>query len=129
MKRSPLPDRTAPPKRKRSKPRRGPLRDEMYKAFVRGFHCAVCIIEAVGRMVLQRDHARFYKPSEAAHAGERGLGQKCSDRETIPPCAAHHRTGPDSHHVLGKKFWAHHGLDKDAIIAELNRLYDQERSK
>jgi predicted nucleic acid binding AN1-type Zn finger protein len=32
---------------------------------------------------------------EAHHAGERGLGQKCSDRETIPLCAAHHRQWHD----------------------------------
>ncbi len=67
------------------------------------------------------------RQSEAAHVGERGLGQKCSDRETIPLCAAHHRTGPESHHVLGKAFFTHHKLDKDAIVAELNRLYDLER--
>jgi len=68
-------------------------------------------------------------PTEAAHVGERGLGQKCSDRETIPLCAAHHRTGPESHHVLGKKFWQHHGLDRDEIVAELNRLYEKENGK
>lgn len=72
---------------------------------------------------------RGYGISEAAHVGERGLGQKCSDRETIPLCVEHHRTQPYAHHVLGKKFWAHHGLDKEAIVAELNRLYDQEKSK
>jgi len=62
---------------------------------------------------------------EAAHVGEHGLGQKCSDRETVPLCATHHRTGKDSHHVLGKKFWAHHGLNRDAIVKDLNRLYDE----
>lgn len=66
--------------------------------------------------------------SEAAHVGLRGLGSKCSDREAIPLCAEHHRIGPDSHHALGRYFWAHYGLDRDAIIKELNRLYDIERN-
>lgn len=32
----------------------------------------------------------------------------------------------DAHHVLGKRFWAHHGLDRDALVAELQRRYDAE---
>lgn len=68
-------------------------------------------------------------PVEAAHVGERGLGQKSPDREAIPLCSHHHRTGPQAHHVLGKKFWAHHGLDPKAIIAELNKLYDEQEKR
>ena len=68
-------------------------------------------------------------PTEAAHIGERGLGHKCSDRETIPLCAEHHRTGPESHHVLGKSFWKHHGLNKDALVKELNRFYECSSAK
>lgn len=34
-------------------------------------------------------------PVEADHAGARGLGQKCSDRECIPLCSAHHRQRTD----------------------------------
>lgn len=68
----------------------------------------------------------FRAQAEVAHVGDRGLMQKCSDRETIPLCAEHHRTGKDAHHVLGKRFWAHHGLDRDALVAELQRRYDAE---
>ena len=32
---------------------------------------------------------------EADHAGRRGLGQKCSDLETIPLCTEHHRQRTD----------------------------------
>ena len=32
---------------------------------------------------------------EADHAGARGLGQKCSDIETIPICTGHHRERTD----------------------------------
>lgn len=62
--------------------------------------------------------------TEAAHVGQRGLSQKCSDRETIPLCAFHHRTGPESHHRLGKLFWKHHGLDRYELIRELQSQFD-----
>ena len=47
-------------------------------------------------------------------------------RTPIPLCGYHHRIGKDSAHVLGEKFWAHHKLDRDVIIAELNARYEQE---
>jgi hypothetical protein len=70
----------------------------------------------------------FGSRTEAAHVGVRGLGQKSSDRSAIPLCAEHHRLGRDSHHRLGKRFWEHHGLDRDALIAELNRRYEEENA-
>jgi len=66
--------------------------------------------------------------TEAAHVGARGLGQRCSDREAIALCQKHHRTGKHSQHTLGKNFWSHHGLDKDAIVADLNRRFERERA-
>lgn len=66
-------------------------------------------------------------PTEAAHVGERGLSQKCSDREALPICRDHHTERRDSAHKLQKKFWAHHGLDKDILIAEYNRRFEEER--
>ena len=102
---------------KRKTPRRGPARDPKYLDWIRGLACVVCWPGSIGYS-LSTTHR------EAAHVGERGLGQKCSDYETIPLCAQHHRLGKDSHHVLSKAFWAHHGLDKAAIIAELRRLYE-----
>lgn len=112
--------------RHRSKPRRGPLKDAKYLAFVRTIPCVVCILPwRIEKSGVSYSNVQE-SSTESAHVGERGLGQKCSDRETIPLCSAHHRTGRDSHHILGKGFFAHHGLDKEKIIAELNRLYDVE---
>jgi len=131
LKRSPLKRSTKPlkrtgkPKAKRSgPPRRGRMRDAKYLAYIRSLTCSVCLSIAREMQVVIPFSHRLLLRSEAAHVGERGLGQKCSDRETVPLCATHHRTGKDSHHVLGKKFWAHHGLNRDAIVKELNRLYD-----
>jgi hypothetical protein len=38
--------------------------------------------------------------TEAHHMGERGLGQKCSDLETVPFCSEHHRQWHDARGVF-----------------------------
>lgn len=90
-------------------PRKGPTQDEAYLAWIRKLPCICC-----GTL-------RFV---EAAHVGRRGLGQKCDDRESLPLCAKHHRTGPDAAHVLQRKFWDHHNLDRHFLVAEYNRQYE-----
>ncbi len=106
---------------RRRKPRRGVVSDPQFRAFVRTFGCVVCfgaLVRDCGWPPVQ--HSR----TECAHIGIRGLSQKCSDFDSAPLCAIeHHQVGPTSHHVLGKRFWAFHGLDRRAIIAELGRLY------
>ena len=100
--------------------RKGRKRDQEYMEFVRGLPCAVCSLFTSDI----RWGLGIYA-TECAHVGERGLGQKSSDRETIPLCATHHRTGPESHHVLGKRFWDVHGINRDEVIAELQKRYEQ----
>lgn len=107
--------------------RKNRARFKTYMAWIKTLGCVVCRLKE--RRASTRD-VHFYAfqegVTEAAHVGNRGLMQKCSDRETIPLCAEHHRTGKDSHHVLGRKFWAHHGLDRDALIKELNTRFESE---
>lgn len=57
-------------------PRRPPLRDGDYLAHVRRRACCACGAPP---------------PSEAAHLGPRGIGQKTDDRRTAPLCSACHR--------------------------------------
>ena len=107
-----------PVKRKRSKPRRGRVRDPKYLAWLRGLACILA-------------GSSFSSPcggkTEAAHVGARGLGQKCSDREALPMCANHHRLAGDSHHRAGKLFWAHHGFfDVTEVLADYNARFDLE---
>lgn len=64
------------------------------------------------------------KRVEAAHVGDRGMSQKCPDKQAIPLCSAHHRTGPQAHHVLGKGFFEHWKIDRDSLILDLNRQYE-----
>lgn len=115
-------------------PRRGRVRDAKYLRWIRTFPCVVCLqwwikgtIQTLDDALTWCVHGSGYPawegPTEAAHVGQHGISQKCSDLETIPLCAQHHRTGKDSHHVLGKRFWEHHGLSRVELIARLNALY------
>lgn len=58
---------------------------------------------------------------EAHH--DRHHGSRATDKRTVPICEGHHRTAPDSLHVLGRAgFQAFHRFDMDA---ETTR-YEQE---
>lgn len=88
-------------------------RDPKYLQFIRDQPCIVCAL----LHVIQR-----YR-TEASHIGERGLSQKCPDREAIPLCVEHHREERQSAHVMGKRFWSFHGLDKKELIERFNKQY------
>lgn len=83
--------------------------DPEYKAWIATLPCLVC----------------GARPAEVAHIGERAFGQKCSDRETAPLCAYHHRDGKLGHHgAIGREFWVHWSLPEPGeIVAELLALY------
>jgi hypothetical protein len=54
---------------------------------------------------------------QVAHVGMRGLAQLSNGWEVLPLCPKHHERGfPTSHHVLGKRFWSFHRLDRYAAI-------------
>lgn len=91
--------------------------DTEYVAWVREQPCSVpdCVPQ---KLKLLSGH------TEAHHAGDHGLAQRPPDRTCIPLCIWHHREGGDSAHVLGRRFWGAHGLERDALIAHLNARYD-----
>ena len=79
-----------------------PTRSPQHLAFVRTLPCSVC-----GRT----------RGVQAAHApGSRGMGQKRSDLETLPLCAAHHE---EQHRIGWPRFTQTYGLDVQAILREL----------
>lgn len=117
--------RRAIPKR-RTNPRRGRVKDREYLGWIASQPCCVPTCKSKH---LHKWQEVAGSRTEAAHVGARGLAQKCSDRETIPLCAWHHRTGDHSHHVLGKKFWDEHGLDRDRLIEEFNARFQQEKEQ
>lgn len=108
-------------RRRPGKPRRGRLHDKQYLVWIATLPCIACY--PAWFKIDWPD--RQQSPTEAAHVGViRGLGQKASDRETVPLCGEHHRTGPKAHHVLGRNFWDVHALDREAIIRRLNEEFD-----
>ncbi len=102
---------------RRGPPRRGAEVDEPYKAWIRTLPCVVC------EMLSIRSWQFRFLTIEAAHVGERGLGQKAPDRQCVPLCIEHHTAGAHSVHVLGKRFWTHWNLDRFELIADYNRRW------
>ncbi len=156
LKRTALKPRQKPLKRtalKRKPTRKLPgYSDPEYLAWLKQWPCYVCLMQAVARLktspleAVQRGVRAGFRDTttmfelpcavvDVAHIGVRGRGQRCKDRDTMPLGAWHHREktcpggGPESHHSLGKKFWAFHGLDREEVIATLNRLYEEETGR
>ena len=132
MRRSSFINRYTPIKAKRVKPSlwnhgRKPGDDPKYRNWINHLPCVVCmrgwLYSELAEAIAEAADLSAQPVSECAHVGTRGLGQKCSDRQSIPLCAVHRRTGPDAHHVLGKAFWAVHSLDRDDLIRKLQALY------
>lgn len=113
--------------------------DKEYLAFIHTLPCICCMILSIGQStwpLRKESFRRWYASvqsfacrqcsrSEAAHLGDRGLGQKAHDRTAAPFCDWHHRNGPESLHRLGKKFWQHWGLERDDVIQALNGMFEQ----
>jgi hypothetical protein len=92
-------------------------RFKLYLEWLHSLPCVVC--ERLGLTQKSR--------TEAAHTGVRGLRQKASDLEAIPLCGVeHHRLGRHSHHVLGKRFFEYHGIDRDALVRSLQQQFYSE---
>jgi hypothetical protein len=83
-----------------------PYRSPAHLAFIRSLPCCVS----------GRRHS-----IEAAHVGSRGMGQKCSDFETIPLNALYHR---EQHRIGLKRFAQTYDLDIPAILAMLTEKPD-----
>lgn len=85
--------RNVRPKVKRATTRRSKrIRDLVYLAWmIRTQPCAARGVGACGGGWV----------TEADHVGRRPLGRKCSDRETIPLCSAHHRDRHDGNLLPG----------------------------
>lgn len=81
--RRPLVRRTRLRSRRATPRRSGRVRDPQYLAWVAGLACSAYV------------HGGCRGRVHAHHAGPRGLGQKCSDRESIPLCGSHHRAWHD----------------------------------
>jgi len=78
-----------------------PTRSSAHLKWIRTQPCVVCFSK---------------RNVEAAHVGSRGMGQKCSDLETIPLCQPHHR---EQHRVGLRVFVEKYKLDLPTILWKL----------
>jgi hypothetical protein len=88
--------------------------DRKYLAWLHELPCSVC--EA--------------RPVEAHHDRKgMGMAQRAPDRRAIPLCPAHHNSGPEAIHQLGRDgFQRRFQLDVDTLIVMLNQEYDERGS-
>ncbi len=84
--------------------RHKPVRDEVYRQFVKRMPCAACL-KTWG--------------IDPAHTGPHGIGQKACDLSCIPLCRQCH----DDYDAAPMKFAARKKLDVPALILKLNRFY------
>lgn len=111
----------------RSKRSKG-LKDPVYLAWMRRQSCLLCNDAIEKRTFVGGMPYRQMCQTEAAHVGQRGLSQKCSDHDTIPLCAWHHRISRESHHRLGKLFWGFHGINRRLVIAGYRKLFAMQKA-
>lgn len=98
-------------------------RDWAFISWIKRQACIVCEMHSF-KLFTQR-----FNPSQAHHAGHRGLSQRADDRTCIPLCWTHHdRNSPHSIHTLGRKFWEFYQLDRAQVIEEMQRRYELERA-
>lgn len=109
--------RRTPIKKKRTKARRGPLRDPEYRAYVRSL---VCLLSMRSR--INPDVMFCTGTADAAHTQNNGMGSKGDDSSCVPLCRRHHCEYDAGRTAFEKKY----GLDMKAIAAELWALYQQE---
>ena len=95
------------PQRAMASTRKGPPRDEDYKAWIRTLPCVACGME--GR-------------SEAAHTGaDGGMSMKASDYSCVPLCADCHAGAPGAYHRIGRReFERARGLCFADVVARLS---------
>jgi hypothetical protein len=79
-------------------------RSKKYMAWIRTLKCRV---------------SDCYKPAIPHHAGEGGVGLKCSDYFTLPLCDEHHK----EHDRGSVTFYDKYSIDKWKTIAELEAEY------
>lgn len=80
-------------------------------------------IQTIQELVIPERAARPHPPN--APMSDPAVSRRSAQiSQSLPLCAIeHHRIGPESHHVLGKRFWGFHGLDRISLIKQMQELF------
>ncbi len=108
-------------KKKRSKPRRGPMRDPKYRRWLRQAMGNFCIVWISGNVGACCSDA--LNP-EAAHTQNNGMSSKGPDSSCVPLCRKHHR----EYDAGRAAFEAKYGIDMKAEAAKYYARYLEETS-
>lgn len=108
-----------PIRKRRTKPRRGPLRDPKYRAWVRDHFCELWIKKPLGYIP-----PWCYGMVEPAHTQNNGTSSKGPDSSCVPLCRKHHR----EYDAGRKAFEQKYGLKMREIAKELWERYQVEHS-
>ena len=99
-----------------------PERNEAYREFIRNQPCCICSRTAHLRKDIRR---RLRRGGQCSHVGRtgKGMGQKCSDYESVPKCASHHR---ELHDKGKRKFALKYGIqDIETYFREVWVAYNE----
>jgi hypothetical protein len=117
--------RRTPVKKRRAKPRRGPLRDKIYRRWVSGQFCAVSAnYDWEKREPGDMCSGSGNTPKDPAHTENNGMGSKGPDSSCAPLCRKHHREYDAGRAAFEQKY----GVDMKAIAAQLWARYQQEKA-
>lgn len=99
-----------------------------YRAFVRTFGCGLLWLPSTTR---RRGNWNNLENSKISHRmrPRRQAGYRPEVPRLRIPAPVRNRTPPgrpESHHRLGKRFWAFHGLDRVALIKQMQSLWLEE---
>ena len=103
----------SPINRRRSTPRRGPLRDPNYRAYVRTFPCYVCSLLGM------RQKSR----TEAAHTQNNGMSSKGPDSSCAPLCRKLHHPEYDDGRL---RFERKYGVNMRGVASDCWQGYLRE---
>ena len=106
-----------PPAKARQSTRRGPVRSDEYRAFVRSHCCVACgssyQIEAAHTSIVDAPDQRG------------GMSQKSADYSCIPLCRDCHTQAACAYHRVGERVFAkRHRLNLRAIVARLREEWE-----
>ena len=101
-----------------------PARDPAYREWIAQQACIRPNCRCRGGLANWIPH--FLRVVECAHTGPHGSAQKASDYDCIPLCRWAHQEARDAQ-GKSRAWFEEHGLDRDAIIADLRRRYAEEQ--
>ncbi len=102
-----------------------PARDRLYLDWLATLECIQPKCYCKNPLGSEQGLSLYMRKVEAAHTGPHGIAQKAPDGDAIPLCRWAHQEAKDAQ-GKSRTWFADHGLDRDAVLAEFRKRYEQE---